>query len=136
MPLKKVLVPMDGSKSALRALEFAGRSRDVSLLVLNVQPGMPSSRFVSRTMIAEHQEREAAAALEPARKLVERLGIDAEIMTAVGDPAETILQVAKKRRCGQIVMGSRGQGRVASLLLGSVANKVIQMSSCPVTVVK
>jgi nucleotide-binding universal stress UspA family protein len=133
---KKILVAMDGSKSALRALEFAAANHAAPLLVLNVQPTMPSSRFVSRRMIADHQQRIAAEALAPARKLIERQGLNAEIVTAVGDPAETLIRFAKKHRCGVIVMGSRGQGPVANLLLGSVASKVIQTADRPVTVVK
>lgn len=136
MSAKKVLVAMDGSKSAMRALEFAAANYAVPLVVLNVQPPMPSSRFVSRRMIAEHQHRSAEEALAPARKLIARRGLDAEVVTAVGDPAETLIRVAKKHRCGIIVMGSRGQGRVANLLLGSVANKVVQTAQCPVAVVK
>jgi nucleotide-binding universal stress UspA family protein len=136
MSAKKILVAMDGSKPALRALEFAAANHAAPLVVLNVQPAMPSSRFVSRRMIADHQRRIAVEALAPARKLLERRGIEAQILTAVGDPAETLIRLAKKHRCGAIVMGSRGQGRVASLLLGSVASKVIQTADCPVTVVK
>lgn len=136
MSARKILVAMDGSKPALRALEFAAAHHAAPLLVLNVQPGMPSSRFVSKRMIAEHQQRTAAEALAPARKLIERRGLDAEVVAAIGDPAETLIRLAKKHRCSAIVMGSRGQGRVASLLLGSVASKVIQTADCPVTVVK
>lgn len=136
MAAKKILVPMDGSKSALRALEFAATAHAGSLLVLHVQPAMPSSRFVSRDMIAEHQQREAAEALEPAEKLIARRRLDARIFTVVGEPATAILSFAKKHRCASIVMGSRGHGRIANLLLGSVANKVVQAAACPVTVVK
>jgi hypothetical protein len=43
---KKILIPMDGSKSAIRALRFAAKTFDAVLLVLNVQPEMPSGRRV------------------------------------------------------------------------------------------
>jgi nucleotide-binding universal stress UspA family protein len=136
MSAKKILVAMDGSKPAMRALEFAATNHAAPLLVLNVQPAMPSSRFVSRSMIADHHRRAADEALARARRLIERRGLDAQVLTAVGDPAETLIRLAKKHRCGVIVMGCRGQGPVASLLLGSVASKVIQTAACPVTVVK
>jgi nucleotide-binding universal stress UspA family protein len=132
----KFLVPMDGSECALRALKFAAKSRDATLHVLNVQPSLPSSRFVSKKMIAEHQERGAQEALAPARALLKRLKVNASVHTAIGDPAATIAEFAKKHRCTAIVMGSRGQGRIAGLVLGSVAAKVIHLASCPVTVVK
>jgi nucleotide-binding universal stress UspA family protein len=133
---KKILVPMDGSKSAIRALKFAAKTFDAVLLVLNVQPEMTSGRRVSKTMIAEHQRRGADDALSPARALIKRSKIDARVETAIGDPATTIVAVAKKHRCLAIVMGSRGRGRVAALMLGSVATKVIYLAASPVTIVK
>jgi nucleotide-binding universal stress UspA family protein len=136
MSAKKILVPMDGSKSALRALEFAARSHAGPLLVLNVQPTLPSSRFVSKKMVAEYHERAAGEALDRALKLIARRKLDARTFTVVGEPAAAILSFAKKHRCAGIVMGSRGQGQLASLLLGSVANKVVQAAPCPVTIVK
>ena len=136
MPTKKLLVPIDGSGSALRALKFAGGIHDAVVLVLNVQPVMPSSRFVSKAMIAEHQRRGADEALASARPVIKRLKLDARTYTAIGEPAATIVAFAKKHRCHAIVMGSRGQGLIAASLLGSVAAKVIYLAPCPVTLVK
>jgi nucleotide-binding universal stress UspA family protein len=69
---RRILVPMDGSPSALRALRFAVTNRrgpgTTEVLVLNVQPGILPSRFVSRSMIAEHQARHGEEALKPARE--------------------------------------------------------------------
>ena len=87
-------------------------------------------------MIAEHQRRSADEALGPARALLKRLKVNARTHMAIGEPAATIVAFAKKHRCSAIVMGSRGQGQVAGLMLGSVAAKVIYLAKCPVTVVK
>jgi nucleotide-binding universal stress UspA family protein len=126
---------MDGSPSALKALKWAAKD-DATVIVLNAQPLMPSSRFVSKAMIADYQRRNADEALEPARALIKRLKIDAEIVTAIGEPATTIADFANKRRCTAIVMGNRGQHPMTGLLLGSVATKVIHLAKCPVTIVK
>lgn len=132
----KLLVPMDGSASAVRALKLAAKSRGAVVLVLNVQPPYTTGRFVSKAMIAEHQRQCADEALAPARALLARLGIEARISMAIGEPAATIVAFAKKHRCSAIVMGSRGRGRMAGWMLGSVAAKVIHLAACPVTVVK
>ncbi len=130
----KLLVPKDGSGSAIRALKLAAKAHGAVVLVLDVQPAYSSSRFVSKAMVAEHQRRSADDALAPARALLKRL--KSEARTAIGEPAATIAAFAQKHRCSGIVMGSRGQGRIAGLMLGSVAAKVIYLAKCPVTVVK
>lgn len=135
-----ILVPVDGSDCSKRALEYAQRrvssAGNCSLLVLNVQPAIPPSRFVSRAMVAEHQKRHSDAALKPARALLRRRKVKADISVQIGDPATTIIALAKSKHCSEIVMGNSGLGRIAKLLLGSVAGKVIQLAPCPVTVVK
>ena len=50
--------------------------------------------------------------------------------------AEAILEAAGRRQCDLIVMGTRGLGRLAGLLLGSVSQKVVQHAQCPVLLVR
>ncbi len=57
-------------------------------------------------------------------------------MALTGDPAEALLEEAKRVGADLIVMGTRGLGDLGALLLGSVSHKVIQLADCPVTVVK
>ena len=53
-----------------------------------------------------------------------------------GDPAQEIIAAAGDRQADLIVVGSRGHGRLAGLLLGSVAQKVVSLAPCPVVVVR
>lgn len=137
--LPSILVAVDGSDGSLRALAHAidvaadGRA---SLLVLNVQQSITPGRFVSRSMIREYQQNQARAALRRARAFVRRHRVDATFHVLVGEPAPSIARFAKDRGCREIVIGSRGLGKIAGLLLGSVVTKVIHLSPCPVTVVK
>jgi nucleotide-binding universal stress UspA family protein len=137
---RRILVPMDGSPSALRALRFAVTNRrgpgTTEVLVLNVQPGILPSRFVSRSMIAEHQARHGEEALKPAREILDRVKLDSECYVRAGDPAKVILDFARETGCREIVMGSRGLGGVKGVLLGSVAMRVAQLAKVPVTLVK
>ena len=132
---------MDGSAEAVRALEHAGRRRQhaagaVAVYVLNVQPPMPPSRYVTRSMLKDHYERMAAQALRPARSTSRRLGLDARFYARRGDPATTIARFAQRMNCDEIVMGTRGRGRAAVFVLGSVALRVVQLSKVPVTLVR
>lgn len=52
-----------------------------------------------------------------------------------GDPAEVIIQTAERLHADSIVMGRRGRGRLAGLLLGSVSQKVATLAPCVVIVV-
>lgn len=138
--MRKILVPVDGSECSTRALEYAvdrlAGPEPTALVVVNVQPALPPSRFVTRSMIGEHQKSMSEAALRPARALLKARKLKAEILAKVGDPAVVIVALAKSKRCTEIVMGNSGRSRVSGLLLGSVASKVIQLAPCPVTVVK
>jgi nucleotide-binding universal stress UspA family protein len=64
--------------------------------------------------------------------------IPCEIHTEIleGDPASAIIEVAKVRNSDLIVMGSRGLGRLAGLLLGSTCQKVVSHATCPVLIVR
>lgn len=75
-------------------------------------------------------------ALAPARKLAERLGVEFQCYLREGEPAAVIASFARRTRCTEIIMGTRGLGRVSGLVLGSVATKVIHLTSVPVTLVK
>ncbi len=55
---------------------------------------------------------------------------DISVVTADGDQARQLIQVAKRRKADLIVMGSRGRGRLEGLLLGSVSQKVAALAPC------
>ncbi len=62
-------------------------------------------------------------------------GIDVEVEVLEGPPADAILRLAEVRQCDLILMGSRGRGTLASLLLGSVSQRVLSHASIPAMVV-
>jgi nucleotide-binding universal stress UspA family protein len=121
-------------------LEYAAQRQKMApatkVLVLHVQPSIRPSRVLSRELIAEHQKRSADEALKPVLAAARRLKLDLALHTQVGDPAATIVAVAKKQRCGEIVMGNSGLGAVAGLVMGSVARKVVFLANTPVVLVK
>jgi nucleotide-binding universal stress UspA family protein len=135
---QKILVTVDGSDNAIRALKFALSLNPVGsrLMLLYVQAPVPRSRAVSEALIEEHYSRQEELALKKARKFLTRTKTSALIEICIGDPATTIVEYARKRKCTQIVMGNRGHGALKGLFLGSVAMKVVQLSDVPVTLVK
>ena len=73
------------------------------------------------------------------QKAVDAVGkIPCEIHTEMleGSPAEAILDVAVTRKSNVIIMGSRGLGTLAGLLLGSTSQKVVAHAPCPVLIIR
>lgn len=137
--VRKILIPTDGSDNSLRAIAYVAKraqaDRQMQVVLLNVQARLPASQFVTRAMIKEHHASQSEVALAPARKLLARLHLKSDICVSIGEPAQTIVDVARRMRCGEIAMGTRGLGSLKSLLLGSITTKVIHLTRIPVTVV-
>lgn len=135
-----VLVPVDGSVSALSALAFACRRarsrRGIRVVALNVQPAMSSSRFASRAAIRDHQERMAAEVFQKVAVVAKREKVRVRQEMVVGMPATEITRMAEAQGAEEIVMGTRGLGGVKGLFMGSVAMKVVHLSKVPITLVK
>jgi nucleotide-binding universal stress UspA family protein len=137
----KVLIPIDGSANALRALERAVtmlRERPFELHLLNVQGpvGGEVSGFVGSAAVKSFHREEGEKMLAPARALLEKLGVPGRTHITVGPAGETIAAFAKQLGCDAIIMGPRGQGKIRGALLGSVSTDVIRHAEIPVTLVK
>ena len=136
---KKLLIAVDGSGNSLRAISYAikrtAADKRLHIYVLNVQPALPHSLFVTRAMIASHQETRSKEALLSANRMLVKRNVGAEIAVRVGNEAETIVNFARRNRCAEIIMGTRGLGSVKGLLLGSITTRVIHLARVPVTVV-
>jgi nucleotide-binding universal stress UspA family protein len=135
-----VLVPVDGSTGSLRALSLACRRASAgaatAVIALNVQPPMPSGRFTPAADIRQHQQRMSEEVFRKVERVARRAGVPVVSRMAIGLPAETILRETTRSRASEIIMGTRGLGKLGGLLLGSVAMKVVQLTDVPVTLVK
>jgi len=105
--------------------------------LLNVQTPIPLlERWgLTRRDIFRQQQQEGGKALRTARSRLDRAGIQYEYSVAVGPVAETIVKYSKRWQCDSILIGTRGLGLTAGLVLGSVALKVIHLAKIPVTLV-
>ena len=141
--MPNLLVHVDGSESTLRAIaQLVARIRwyqpPVQVHLLNVQHPLHGDvgRFIDSGQIRDYHRDEGLKTLEPARKALDAAGIPYEFHICLGDPAEVIVQYANEKECSEIVIGARGVGSLASLFLGSVTTKVIQLSDIPILLVK
>ena len=139
-----VLVPVDGSENSSRAVAFLIKKlplykEPVEIYLLNVQSPIASGnvrQFFSREHIDDYYRDEGMATLKAARELLDAAGVPYSHHIGVGDVGETIAQYAREKQCQQIVMGTRGLGSVAGMLLGSVVTKVLHLTDVPVQLVK
>jgi nucleotide-binding universal stress UspA family protein len=138
MRRQQILVTVDGSENALRALKFAASitAPGSRLRLLYVQAPVRRSPIVTEALIEEHYRRQEEEALKKPRQFLARTKTSAAIEICIGEPAPTIIEYARKKKCTQIVMGNHGHGALAGLFLGSVSMKVVQLSDIPVTLVK
>lgn len=141
--MQTVLVPVDGSPSALRAVQWTGqvmaRQPGAHVHLVNVQPAMDAWEVTSHLgagEIAQWQAATSAGVLDPAAKQLLAAGVTVTTHARVGDVATTIADCARDLQCDAIVMGTRGLGAVQSLLLGSTALKVIHLADVPLTLIK
>ncbi len=125
--MHRVLIPIDGSATALRAASYfaslVSRLRPTEVLLLNVQQPAAGSA-------------EGKKLLAPAQAILDKAGVSHTGHVESGDPAAIIADFAKKYGCEQIVMGTHGLSALASLVMGSVATKVLHHTSVPVMLVK
>jgi nucleotide-binding universal stress UspA family protein len=141
----KVLIPIDDSDTSRRATEQAARlvasaAGGIEVVLLNVRSDpeyrgelSPQDYQAIDRAQREAQQKLLARSLEHAKRIgLTQVSIDA----AQGQAADEIVRVAQEQGVDQIVMGTHGRGAVGRLLLGSVAQRVIQLAPMPVTVVK
>lgn len=141
--MRKILIPCDGSDTALRAVQYAASMAndlsDVQLALLYVQDPILLDVYAdSSVQEIEHnlQVEEANRILLSAKQTLDTAGVPYQVHVRVGSPANEIAQHVSEKQCNEIIMGTRGLGSVASMIIGSVATKVIHLVEVPVTLIK
>ncbi len=152
--MKKILVPLDGSAQADKALDFAldlAKDTQAKVWVLHVVNNI--SEMMNLPNIPEELLKEIKAAritdkdlkyVEVVSKIIIRRAkekavkkdVEIEIASNMGDPAEKIIAFTKSMGFDLIVIGETGLGRLRQLCFGSVTEKVAHDSPCPVTIIK
>lgn len=140
----KILLPLDGSENAMRAVRHVIEHRDwfredPSVHLLNVQLPVASGAvkmFIAQSQLNDFYRDEALAILGPPRAELEKQGLAHQHHIGVGEFGGTIAEFCRQLQCDLIVMGTHGHGALAGALLGSVAAKVVHLSPVPVMLVK
>jgi nucleotide-binding universal stress UspA family protein len=137
----RILLAVDGSEASARAatqlvksLGWYKSTPEIDLLTVHLPvPKLHNmGAVVTHEMIERHYAEESAAAMAPARAVLDAAGVRYVAHRAVGQIAETIVAQANERGADLICMGTRGMSGISNLVLGSVATKVLHLSKVPV----
>ncbi len=148
--MRRILVAVDGSDHARRAVEFAAdlaacfRSGVTVLHVVEDVSGMVPPEFEAYARIEHVRVTHEQVLLDAGQRIVsdaektlrDRGVSGVEQVVEIGRPAFGIAEKARELDADMIVMGRRGLGNLASLLQGSVTHKVMQLADTTVVTVK
>ena len=136
----QILVAIDGSQNAYKALEYAirlavdyGAQLNLLTVVPDFEPKSDEESAYQRMLVVR-----AESYLDSAVEEVEETNPDITVETEIvyGDPAEKIITIADKSGVDMIVLGSRGLSGVQRWVLGSVSDRVSDYAPCTVLIVK
>jgi nucleotide-binding universal stress UspA family protein len=143
MIIQHVLVPIDFSATADRALDYAialAHQLHARLTVLHVFDLTPLAMGEPATVVPpttlDTLETEAQHLLQASLERVQRAGLQGEGLFVPGTPTQTIVDTAGAQGVDLIIMGTHGRTGLAHVFLGSVAEHVVRQASCPVLVIR
>lgn len=148
MPLRRILVAVDGSNTSFNASTYAidlAKRNDAELIALHViyptysqyeaalSPRPERLQEVSRKEMEERQRYLDKVKQHATEKNV---GVKTDVIVGFTSVVKEIVEYAETNKVDIIVIGSRGMTGFKKMLLGSVASDVVTYSHCPVLVVK
>ncbi len=147
--MKRILAALDGSEGSMRAVELAAELAakfQAELILIDViehgsPPDWALAEYVRldqvRGDMGQFSESFARDMLENARTQAQARGA-APVRSEIrfGDPAEEILKFQAETGADAVVVGSRGRGRLAGLVLGSVSQKIANLAPCTVAIAR
>jgi nucleotide-binding universal stress UspA family protein len=137
------MVATDDSKGANRAVDVAAelaKALGGDLLIATVADTLlgEEARLMARAegSLGDAMEALMTRTLKAAEARARRLGVSqVELRTGSGDVAQSLINIAASSSVEIIVLGRRGRGQLAGLLLGSVSQKLVSLAPCAVVVV-
>lgn len=149
--IKKILVPVDGSKPSLDASEEAislAAKYEAELIVVHVvspdvrygyledviTPGLPASLKVVVVLAMEKGQKYLDEVKQNASK--NKVEVRTEVLIGATSVVKEIVEYAEEHKIDLIVIGTRGISGIKKMLLGSTASGVLSYAHCPVLIVK
>jgi nucleotide-binding universal stress UspA family protein len=140
----KILVATDGSKNALRAVKYAAKLVDdlkseSTITLISVHDDVAlrhAERFVGKKAVADYLHDLSEQDLADSRKALDKAGVRHDMVIRTGNVGAEIAAAAAEGKFDLILMGSKGRSALKDLLMGSVAQRVMEFAKTPVLMVK
>ncbi len=138
-----ILLAVDGSAYTKKMLAYLVAHEELlgtkhSYSVITVQPTLPprARAALGKSVVDKYHAEEADKVIAPVAKFLNRKGVEPQRIVKVGPVGETIAKVAQEGKFDLVVMGSRGHGAFATLVVGSVTTQVLARCEVPVLIVR
>jgi nucleotide-binding universal stress UspA family protein len=139
----KILIAADGSEYTKRMLayiaahdEWLGARHDYTVVHSVLALPHRAAAFVPIDVVTRFYDEDAEAVFRPIRAFFEQQGIHASYVHTIGHAAASIARMAQEDRYDLLMLGARGHGALANLVLGSIATKIIAGCVVPVLLVR
>lgn len=140
MTFEKILVPTDGSEYTKAAINAAvdvakglgGKITALYVIDQTVFVNMPLDSAVMNTYTLLRKEGDTA--VEYVKQLCDEKGVECDVKISEGSPVKCIVEASSDYDL--VVMGTLGRTGFSKLMMGSVAERVVRYSNCPVMVVR
>jgi nucleotide-binding universal stress UspA family protein len=145
IPLKRIIVPLDGSDSSFRAAKYAikiAKMANAEIIFVHAVVNTPYGDVRGAGVMITAYIKEARELAElwyvNAGNMASNEGVKfvAETILDVASAADSIVNFAESKKADLIVIGTKGRTGLKRLLLGSVASGVVTHASCPVLVTR
>lgn len=140
MPAQHILVPIDFSLNADHAFDYAltlARTLQAHLTLVHVIEPLPVGTIETMPYTYLHDlEVKITDLMTAYRDRVTAAGLQSDFVIVHGVPFHSIIETARTAHVDLIIMGTHGRTGLSHVLLGSVAERVVQHAPCPVLVVR
>ena len=135
--MNKILIPLDGSKLSeeiLDHIEYLAKRSNAEIILFRVVPFFWPDEFLHVRKMGDELDNEACQYLYAMNAKLERRGIEGEVYVDEGHIPEVICDFVKEKEIDLIAMSTHGLGGLRRWYMGSVTDKVMQVSPVPVLV--
>jgi len=141
-PIQLILTPIDFGQASDHALDMAmqfGKVLEARLTLIHVVQTPSIVGFDSGMGVSQYIDEVTSQARQSLAQYAQRVqasGLACEAVTEIGSPFQLIVDYAATQQVDMIVMGTHGHTGLQHMLLGSVAERVVRLATCPVLVTR